>query len=354
MNHAARLGALQSRLDAPLLVSNLTNVRYLSGFTGSNAFLAVWPERAVFITDSRYGEAAAALVEQLPRTDLRVYQGALMPELQEVLRGTGRIQLEAENVTWGFSRRLGEAVDADLVAVDGVVEQLRLVKDDEEVEALRAAAAAGDAAFAALDQLVAASAVEAELGWALIDEMRSNGADPAGWPPIVAAGPGSSVPHYSSGPVPVDEGLLLLDYGCVVDGYHSDMSRTVWLGGAEPDAEMAKIHDIVAESQRAAIDRVAPGAKCSDIDEAVREVLRAYGHEEHFLHSTGHGVGLEIHEGPRVAQSSDEVLEVGHVITVEPGVYLPGVGGVRIEDMVLVTEDGPVELTSSPKELVRS
>ncbi len=352
MNHADRLGRLQESLEAPMLVSNLSNVRYLSGFTGSSAFMAVWPERSVFITDGRYGEAAGALVDRLPGTDLNVYQGPLVPVLQDVLRGSGRLQLESEAVTWGFAQRLEGAIDAELVAVDGIVERLRLVKDEDEIAALRDAAVAGDAAFAALDRLVGSASVEADLGWALVDEMRNNGADPADWPPIVAAGPGASVPHYRSGPEAVGNGLLLLDYGCVVDGYHSDMSRTVWLGGAEPDAQMAKIHEIVVESQLAAIKRVAPGVKCSDIDEAVREVLRAYGHEEHFLHSTGHGVGLDIHEGPRVAQTSDEVLEAGHVITVEPGVYLPGVGGVRIEDMVLVTEDGPVELTSSPKEMV--
>ena len=354
MNHADRLGRLQERLDAPLLVTNLSNVRYLSGFTGSNALMAVWPQRTVFMTDSRYGEAAEELVERLPRTDLRVYYGPLVPQLEEVLAGASRVQLEAENVTWGFVQRLDEAIDAELMAAEGTVEKLRLVKDDGEIAALRAAAAAGDAAFGVLDRLAADSATEADLGWALVDEMRSAGAEPAGWEPIVAAGPGASVPHYRSGPEAVGDGLLLLDYGCVVDGYHSDMSRTVWLGGAEPDADMARIHEIVAEAQRAAIRRVAPGAKCSDVDEEVRQVLRAHGHEENFLHSTGHGVGLDIHEGPRVAQTSDEVLEVGNVVTVEPGVYLPGVGGVRIEDMVLVTDDGAVELTSSPKELVRT
>ncbi len=193
--------------------------------------------------------------------------------------------------------------------------------------------------------------MEAELGWALVDAMRRSGAEPAGWEPIVAAGPGASVPHYRSGRRPVGDGLLLLDYGCVVDGYHSDMSRTVWLGGV-PDPEMVTVHRIVAEAQAAAIAAVAPGVPASEVDQAARTVLAAYGHEARLLHSVGHGVGLDIHEGPSVRRNSEDVLEPGHVITVEPGVYLAGVGGVRIEDMILVTEDGAFELTGAPKELV--
>ncbi len=351
MNHAARLGRLQEHLEHPLVVSNLSNVRYLSGFTGSSAYFVVAPERAVFVTDGRYGEAAAPLVEALPGADLAVYSESRMKELAKVIGDAPQVGLEAAAVTWDFARRLGDEVSGELVPLTGTVEELRKVKDADEVAALRAAAAAGDAAFAQLTRLAGEAGVEAELGWALVDTMRRSGAEQAGWEPIVAAGPGASVPHYRSGRRPVGDGLLLLDYGCVVDGYHSDMSRTVWLGG-EPDAEMVTIHRIVAEAQAAAIAAVAPGVSAGDVDQAARTVLAAYGHEENLLHSVGHGVGLDIHEGPWVRRNSDDVLEVGNVITVEPGVYLPGVGGVRIEDMVLVTADGGVELTGAPKELL--
>ncbi len=348
MDHAARLRRLQETLDAPLVVSNLSNVRYLSGFTGSNAYFVVWPDRAVFLTDGRYGELAEPLVEALPGAELLIYTEKLFEHLAGLL-GPGTARLEADAVTWSFARSLADEADAELEPATGAVEALRLVKDADEVAALRAAAAAGDAAFAELVDLAAKAGSEAELGWALIDAMRRHGGEAASWDPIVAAGAGASVPHYRSGRQPVGDGLLLLDYGCVVDGYHSDMSRTVWLDG-EPDGEMARIHGIVAEAQQAAIDAVAPGVRAEDVDVAARRVLAGYDLADRLLHSVGHGVGLDIHEGPWVRRNSDHVLEEGHVITVEPGVYLPGRGGVRIEDMVLVTAAGGDQLTTSPKD----
>ncbi len=348
MDHAARLRRLQEKLDAPLVVSNLSNVRYLSGFTGSNAYLVVWPDRAVFLTDGRYGELAAPLVEALPGTELVVYTEKLTEHLGGML-GSGVARLEAEAVTWSFARSLADEAGAELEPATGVVEALRLVKDADEVAALQSAAAAGDAAFGELAELAASAGSEAELGWALVDSMRRHGGDAASWDPIVAAGRGASVPHYRSGRRPVGDGLLLLDYGCVVDGYHSDMSRTLWLDG-EPDDELARIHGIVAEAQQASIDAVAPGVRAEDVDAAARKVLAGYDLEDRLLHSVGHGVGLDIHEGPWVRRNSDHVLEEGHVITVEPGVYLPGQGGVRIEDMVLVTATGGEQLTHSPKD----
>ena len=181
--------------------------------------------------------------------------------------------------------------------------------------------------------------------------MRSRGGENASWEPIVAAGAGASIPHYRSGRKPVGRGLLLLDYGCVVDGYHSDMSRTVWLEG-EPDEDLVRVYQRVLESQEAGIAAVAPGVACGAIDEACREVLRGYGYEKQFLHSTGHGVGLEIHEPPWVRRGNEDLLQEGDVITVEPGVYLPGIGGVRIEDMVVVRGAGPEVLTKSHKEFL--
>jgi Xaa-Pro aminopeptidase len=352
MNHAARVAALAGSLELPLLATRLPNIRYLTGFTGSNAYLLVQPEgTGAFVTDGRYGEAAEPLVAALPGIDLVVYTGGMWDALGGVLSGLQRVGLEEPGVTWEFVRTLGAETGLEAVPTRRLVERLRRVKDDGEVEALQAAARAGDAAFSELAGLASAAATESDLGWALTDAMRRHGGAPADWPPIVAMGPGASVPHYASGDVPLDGGLLLLDYGCIVDGYHSDMSRTLWLA-VEPNGEMKRVYRAVAESQQAGIAAVAPGVACGVVDEAVRDVLRGYGYEEQFLHSTGHGVGLEIHEEPWVRRDNDDLLEVGNVITVEPGVYVPGVGGVRIEDMVLVSESGPVVMTESPRELM--
>ncbi len=350
MRHADRLDALAGRIDRPLLVTNLVNIRYLTGFTGSSAYLLVDPGgAAVFLTDGRYGEAAEALVSELPGTSLRVSTSGMWDPLVDALSSVGEISLEAGHVTWDFVRTLGDRSAAEAVPTQGIVEDLRRTKDDDELEALRRAAAAGDAAFAKLAALVGESSTEADLGWALTDEMRRHGGDPADWEPIVAAGAGASVPHYRSGGMPIGDGLLLLDYGCVVGGYHSDMSRTVWLSGA-PDPEMEAVYEAVADAHRAAIDAIGPDVACGDVDAAARSALAGRGLAKHFLHSTGHGVGLEIHEAPWVRRDNEDLLRVGDVVTVEPGVYLPGVGGVRIEDMVLVGAEGPVVLTKSSRE----
>lgn len=351
MPHAARLDRLTQSLERPLLVSRLPNLRYLTGFTGSNGFLLVHPDdRSVFVTDGRYGELAESLVADLGGTTLVVYTSGQWDTFRSVTDGVGAVDLEADGVTWDFMRTFAAETGIDPEPTIGKVEALRRTKDPGEIEALQAAATAGDDAFSALKGIAEPTITESELGWRLIDAMRASGGDAATWEPIVAAGPGASVPHYRSGRKPVGSGLLLMDYGCVVDGYHSDMTRTVWLQG-EPDEEMARVYRAVLESQEAGIAAIAPGVTCGSVDEAVREVLRGYGYEKQFLHSTGHGVGLEIHEAPWVRQGNDDELRSGDVVTVEPGVYLPGVGGVRIEDMIEVTEDGYRVLTNSHREM---
>jgi Xaa-Pro aminopeptidase len=351
VNHAQRISNLAARLESPHLVTRLPNIRYLTGFTGSNAFMVVRPDGgATFITDGRYGELAESLLGDIDAADLVVYTSGMWDTISDAVKGLEGITLEADGVTWDFARTFADETGQEPTPSTGTVEALRRTKDAAEIDALRKAAAAGDAAFSRLADIVAEGVTEAELGWRLIDVMREHGGDSADWEPIVAYGPGASIPHYRSGRRPVGKGLLLLDYGCVVDGYHSDMSRTVWVG-ARPDEEMERVYRAVLESQEAGIAAVAPGVTCGDVDEACREVLRGYGYEKAFLHSTGHGVGLEIHEPPWVRRGNDDPLAEGDVITVEPGVYLPGIGGVRIEDMVHVTADGPEVLTTSHKEV---
>jgi Xaa-Pro aminopeptidase len=313
--------------------------------------LLVRPEGGgVFLTDGRYGESAGALLRDLPQVGLEVYTADLWKAIAGICAGLEQVDLEAAGVTWDFARSFQEKAGIAPGVASGVVEDMRRGKDAGELQSLREAAAAGDAAFSALGELRGRATTEADLAWELVAEMRRHGGERADWEAIVAAGAGASLPHYESRPVPLGRGLLLLDYGCVVEGYHSDMSRTVWLEGPA-DPAIGEIYRVVLEAEEAGIAACRAGATGHDVDEATRAVLRAAGHEEHFLHSTGHGVGLEIHEPPWLRRGNEDPLRVGDVVTVEPGVYLPGVGGVRIEDMVLVTESGPEVLTGSPRRL---
>ncbi len=345
-----RIARLREGLEDPLLITFLPNIRYLTGFTGSSGFVFVSRDRFVFITDGRYAELGGRLMEAVDGGELVSYRSGLVDVLVEQLEGNDRVGLEAQDVNWAFVHGLKGKTEADLVPTRGVVEALREVKDESEIDSLAAAARAGDRAFDSVRNLAASATSEGDLGWALINAMRDAGASQAGWPPIAAAGPNAALPHHLSLGDPIGEGLLLLDYGCTVDGYHSDMSRTIWLAG-EPDPESERMHQAVLESQEAGIAAIRPGVTGHDVDEACRAVLRRYDYEDQFVHSTGHGVGLEIHEGPRLALNSDDVLVPGNVVTVEPGVYVPGFGGVRIEDMVVVTEDGHRVLTQSDKGL---
>jgi len=354
MDHASRWAALTGSLEHPLLVTRLPNIRYLTGFTGSAAYLLAEPDgRGVFVTDGRYAEAVGPLLSATPGIALEVAPGPIWDTLELVLGGRHDLALEAHGVTWEFQRTLVERTGLDPVPAAGRVEDLRRSKGEDEVDSLSAAARIGDLAFGSLRDLLGGPVSERDLAWALVGEMRRHGGTPADWDPIVAVGPGGSIPHYESGDSPVESGMMLLDYGCLVEGYHGDMSRTVWLGD-DPDPELERVHRAVAAAEQAGIAAVAPGVACHDVDEAVREVLRGYGYEEFFLHSTGHGVGLEIHEAPWLRRNNDDLLRAGDVVTIEPGVYLAGRGGVRIEDMVLVGEEGPVVLTGSPRGMMLS
>ncbi len=349
MDHPSRVARLQKQLDRQLLVTSLPNIRYLTGFTGSLAFVVVDSDSFVFITDGRYGESAAGLIGAIPGGDLIVHSGGLNATIAATFGDNSIVDVESAHITWDAMRTLAEATSARLEPSVGVVEHLRRVKTADEVAAVRTACAAGDAAFDELEVIASTSATEGELGWGLIDVMRGAGGTAAAWPPIVAIGAHASVPHHRSGTGEIADGLLLLDYGCEVEGYHSDMSRTVWRGSGH-DAEMERVHEAVKESQQAGVDAVRPGVVAGDVDAACRAVLDRYGYLDYFLHSTGHGVGLEIHEEPWIRADSEDVLEAGNIITIEPGVYLSGCGGVRIEDTVVVTDSGCENLTLSHKE----
>ena len=359
MDVAGRPDRLRTRMadaDLPaLLVTRLPNVRYLTGFSGSAALLLVTADELLLVTDGRYQTQAA---EQLRAAgvDARVEIGATSADqhriLADALGRPGRLGLEAHGVTWAEQRTLaGVFTDVDLVPTDSHVEDLRRVKDAGEVARIRAACAIADAALAELLPTLRDHPTERAFAVELEHAMRRGGASAMSFAPIVASGPNGAQPHARPSARPIGDGeLVVVDFGCIVDGYCSDMTRTVSVGDPGPDGR--RLWDLVAASQQAGRDAVRPGVACADVDRASRHVIEEAGLGDAFVHGTGHGVGLEIHEAPRVARTAPGTLGIGTVVTVEPGVYLPGVGGVRIEDTVVVTEDGADALTEFPKSLV--
>jgi Xaa-Pro aminopeptidase len=355
----SRLGRLRSWLgdfgvDA-ILVTRLTNVRYLTGFTGSAATLLVGPDAALFVTDGRYRDQSA---EQLAAAgvDVDIKVGATLTAQRDDLVAAAssyqRLALEDTHVSWAQQREYaGAFTNAELVPAGTPVEDLRRVKDAGEVDRIRAACEIADDAFMELLPRFAQGITEEEFALALEFAMRDRGASAMSFDPIIASGPNGAKPHARPSSRAVERGeLVVCDFGCIVDGYCSDMTRTVSVGDPGPDAR--HLYDVVLESQAAGRDAVAIGVECAAVDEASRAVIRDAGLGETFIHGTGHGVGLDIHEAPRVATNARDTLRDGDVVTVEPGVYLPGVGGVRIEDTVVVTPTGALALTRTPKDLV--
>ncbi len=353
---AARLRRVfvDAGIDA-LLVTHLPNVRYLTGFTGSAAMVLVTDGAIIFTSDGRYRTQAG---EQLAAAgvEAQIEIGATVAQQRGALAAAlalgARVGLEAHSVTWAQQRELAIAFDGhELVPTDGLVERLRRVKEPGEVARIHAACAIADDALGALLPRLAERPTERDFALELEVEMRRRGASGNSFDPIVASGPNAAKPHARPSDRRVEPGeLVVIDFGCIVDGYCSDMTRTVSVGDPGPDAR--RVWDVVRESQSAGRDAVHAGADCAAVDRACREVIEAAGWGDSFVHGTGHGVGLEIHEAPRVAASARDTLEPGSIVTVEPGVYLPGVGGVRIEDTVVVTPDGADPLTAFPKELV--
>ncbi|QIS04849.1 M24 family metallopeptidase [Nocardia brasiliensis] len=361
-DYAARRGALRSLLVENgvdgLLVTDLVNLRYLTGFTGSNAALLVhsWDmrdaeDRTVIGTDGRYRTQVA---EQVP--DLRAEIARATARRIVELAGEwqlGRIGYESHIVTVDQHRGFVEQrTGLEFVATPGLVEQLRTVKDAYEVEQLRAACAAGDAGLAALLERGGLRPgrterqVARDLEWAMFE----HGAEAVSFETIVAAGANSAVPHHRPTEAVLAAGdFVKLDFGATVGGYHSDMTRTFVLGA--PSDWQREVYELVAASQRAGCAALRPGVQVADVDAASRSVIEAAGHGALFVHGLGHGVGLQIHEAPGLAKNGTGTLLSGVAVTVEPGVYFPGRGGVRIEDTLVVREGGPELLTNTSKDL---
>ncbi|HXW81387.1 MAG TPA: aminopeptidase P family protein [Acidimicrobiales bacterium] len=338
-----------------LLVSDLVNVRYLTGFSGSAGLLLVKEDEAVLVTDGRYKDQAQ---KELAKFGAEARCVALKAQQQlellaELSQGLLRLGLEAEHLSWAKERRWAEgwAKDLELVATSGLVEGLRERKDAGEIARIAAAAAIADAALAAVRPMLEEHPTEAEVATVLDAEMRRLGAEGPAFDTIVAAGPSGAEPHHRPSERRINSNdLVVLDFGAKVDGYHSDMTRSIAVAPGDVDPHLQKIASVVLTSQEAGLCAVRDGVPASEIDRACREVIEAAGMGELFVHGTGHGVGLEIHESPALAGPSDDILASGQVVTVEPGVYVPGLGGSRTEDTVLVTEAGCEVLTMTPKQ----
>lgn len=360
MDVASRASRLRESFELAncdaLLVTNLVNIRYLTGFTGSAAIVAVLSDKMILVTDGRYRDQAP-LETANAGVELSVeVHGTLSSQreaLSKAMTSVKRIGLEASAITWAAQRSYESewSGDHELVATDGLVEALRIVKDDGEIARVAMAGAIADKALAKVKPQIVAGVTEAEIALELDMEMRRGGASGSSFETIVASGPNAARPHARPGPRQLENGdLIVIDFGALVDGYCSDMTRTFVLG--EPSKEAARMLEVVAAGQAAGVAAIAPGVTCAQVDQAAREVINAAGWGEAFLHGTGHGVGLDIHEEPRVSSVSTATLSIGHVVTVEPGVYLPEHGGVRIEDTLVVTPEGSKPLTLAPKDPV--
>jgi Xaa-Pro aminopeptidase len=329
-----------------MLVLNLINIRYLTGFTGTNGACVCGPGIRLFFTDFRYTERAEAEVEGWEiQTIADDWLGGIAEHLQ------GRVGFEDDHMSVRLLEKLKEklADGVEAVPAGGRVEELRRVKDEGELALIEEAAKLADEALRWSAEQGLAGKPEREVARAFEARVRELGGDPS-FPAIVAAGPNGALPHAEPGEREIgrDE-LVVFDMGAAIDGYCSDGTRTFATG--DPGEGAIEVYEVVRRAQQASLDAIEAGIKGEDVDKVARGVIEAAGHGERFGHGLGHGVGLELHEAPRLSLRSDDVLAPGEVVTVEPGIYLPGRLGVRIEDLVVVTEDGIRNLSSLPKEL---
>jgi Xaa-Pro aminopeptidase len=345
---AGRMEALE--VDA-VVVTRLPNVRYLTGFTGSNGQALIGTDGGVFFTDGRYTEQSRREVPGLERV---TYSQNLAEVLRDACaaRGVRRLGFEDGAMTVRTLRTLEGTLDGvDLSPVGEEVDRLRWVKDAEELALLQSAQDATDQAFEDILEKLAVGQSERQVAQELEHAMRRAGADGLSFDTIVAFGENSAEPHHEPGHRSLEEGdVVKMDFGAMWGGYHADMTRTVAFG--EIGAELKRIYEVVREAQTAGVEAVRAGVAGGEVDAASRAVVEEAGYGERFSHGLGHGVGLEVHEGPGLRRAGTDELPVGSVVTVEPGVYVPSLGGVRIEDMVEVRADGCRVMAGSTKELI--
>jgi Xaa-Pro aminopeptidase len=346
----------QHEIDA-LVVTTLPNVRYLTGFSGSAAVLIVTQDLAVLTTDGRYRTQSAEQVQRAGAAGIEIAIGPGTEQRQAALAAleatnAGRIGLEAANVTWSGQRSWADLLGGDkLVPTSNAVEALRERKDAAEIARMERAAAIADAALFEVLPLMSQGVTEEHFALELDTAMRRGGAESTAFETIVASGENSAKPHHHPGSRRINGGdPVVVDFGATFEGYRSDMTRTFCVD-AEPQGELARIFEVVQTSQAAGAAAVRPGIAAKEVDDICRRIITDAGWAERFEHGTGHGVGLDIHEAPTVSQLGTAILAPGFVVTVEPGVYVPGQGGVRVEDTLVVTEDGARPLTRFTKDI---
>ncbi|NLG86173.1 MAG: aminopeptidase P family protein [Firmicutes bacterium] len=347
-----RLEQLKSKLAAQgldgLVITQAKNRRYLSGFTGSEGFLLVLVDKSYLCTDFRYMEQAAL---QAPGWEIVKIDAAWWETIKQLWpKGRQRLGFEAQHLIYDNWNKLTKVLPTvDLVPTSGLVESLRVQKDEQELILLKQAIALADKGAAYLRSSLVPGYQERDIALELEFFLRRHGAEGAAFPFIVASGVRGSLPHGEASEKRLELGeLVTVDFGAVYQGYHSDLTRTFSLG--LPTSKQKSIYEIVLEAQLKAIAAAGPGVPCAYVDRAARDVIAKAGYDQYFGHATGHGVGLAIHEEPRLSPQASDILLPGMVVTVEPGIYLPGWGGVRTEDVVLITKQGAEVLSQAPKE----
>ncbi len=349
MERLTKLRGRMAALELPaMLITQPLNRYYLSGFSGSAGTLFVSPDRAILLTDSRYTERATS---EAPGFEIKLERDVAqaLPDLL-AQAGVSRVGFESAHLTCAEYKAWAEKVgEAALVPTQNVVEGLRAVKEPEELHLIRKAVEIADAAYAHLKQTIRPGMTEKQIAWDLEVWMRTHGADGIAFTIIVGSGPNGAMPHALASDREIQAGEpIVVDMGARVQGYHSDLTRTLWLG--EANGTFRQVYDIVLRAQQAAEARLAPGVPGPDVDATARAIITEAGYGDNFGHGLGHGVGLAVHELPGLGQRTQDTLAPGHVVTVEPGIYLTGWGGVRIEDMALITESGAEILTKADKD----
>lgn len=338
-----------NNVDA-ILITNEYNRRYMTGFTGTAGVAIVSQNDAVFITDFRYTEQAAAQVK-----DFRIEQhkGTIFEEVakQAALMGVKTLGFEQDAMQYGTYEVYKSTVKADLVPLSGLIEKIRLIKSEEEINIIKVACEIADNAFTHILNFIKPGVTELDVSNELEFFMRKQGATSSSFDIIVASGLRSALPHGVATDKVIETGdFVTLDFGAYYNGYISDITRTVAVG--QPSEKLVEMYNAVLESQLLAVEKVGPGMTGAQADAIARDYLKSKGLGEAFGHSLGHGIGLEVHEGPGLNFRSEVVLEPNMLVTIEPGVYIPGIGGVRIEDDILITETGNEILTHSDKQLI--
>ncbi len=337
------------KIDA-LLITNPYNRRYMTSFTGTAGVVLVSKEDAVFITDFRYTEQAAEEI-----TDFRIvkHTKTIIEEVAAQVKemNVQTLGFEKDDLSFGLYELYEKEVKATLKPVSGLVEKLRLVKNEDEIEILQQAAKIADDAFEHIIGYIRPGVTELEVSNELEFFMRKQGATSSSFSIIVASGLRSALPHGVATDTVIESGdFVTLDYGALYNGYISDITRTVAVG--EPPEKLKEIYNITLAAQELALKEIKPGMTGIEADQIARDYITSKGYGDAFGHSTGHGIGLEVHEGPGLSSKSNVVLEPNMVVTVEPGIYLPEIGGVRIEDDIIITEKGNERLTFATKELL--